>query len=62
MQDNKTRALNLRIDENIYNALDQFCSACGMSKKKVVEKAVDDFIEHHQDLEKEMKKRNTIGN
>lgn len=62
MQDNKTRALNLRIDEDIYNALDQFCRVCGMSKKKVVEKAVDDFIEQHQDLEKEMKSRNIIGN
>ncbi len=53
MQD-KTKALNLRIDEDVYDSLDAFCRACGMTKRKAVEKAIADFVEKHQDFAKEM--------
>jgi predicted DNA-binding protein len=54
MQD-KTKALNLRIDETAYERLDAFCKACGMTKRKAVEKAITDFVEKNQRFAKEMK-------
>ena len=47
MQD-KTKALNLRINETVYERLDTFCRACGMTKRKAVEKAIADFVEKNQ--------------
>ena len=52
---NKTKALNLRIDETAYERLDAFCKACGMTKRKAVEKAIIDFVEKNQRFAKEMK-------
>lgn len=56
MQD-KTKALNLRIDETAYERLDAFCKACGMTKRKAVEKAIADFVEKNQHFAKEMNKK-----
>lgn len=53
MQD-KTKALNLRINETVYERLDTFCRACGMTKRKAVEKAIADFVEKNQNFAKEM--------
>lgn len=52
---NKTKALNLRIDETVYERLDEFCRVCGMTKRKAVEKAITDFVEKNQRFAKEMK-------
>ena len=54
---NKTKALNLRIDESVYKRLDTFCKACGMTKRKAVEKAIADFVEKNQRFAKEMDNR-----
>ena len=47
-KEKETRTLNLKIDSSIFNLLDDYSKNTGISKTFIVEKTLNDFLEHNK--------------